>query len=82
MTKPQNIAPIEKATHKSWEEWVRLLDDKNGRDLTHPEIVKLAYAELEGAIDKPGGGRKGWRWRMSSILVGVWLGSAAMERSR
>lgn len=54
MTKPQNIAAIEKATNKAWDEWVSWLDDKNGRDLTHPEIVKLAYAELEGAIDKPG----------------------------
>lgn len=54
MTKPQNTNAIEKATQRQWSEWVEWIDEKGGRDLKHPEIVKMVYPELENVTDKPG----------------------------
>lgn len=54
MTKPQNTEAIEKATQRSWSEWVAWIDERGGRDLKHPEIVKKVYPELEDITDKPG----------------------------
>jgi hypothetical protein len=38
MTKPMNIAAIEKATGKSWEEWLAFFKDIGAKELNHHEI--------------------------------------------
>jgi len=39
MTKPMNIAAMEKHTGKAWSEWVTLLDAAGGRGMPHNEIA-------------------------------------------
>ena len=41
MTKPQNIAAIERATQREWGEWVSAIDALGGRELPHEQIVPL-----------------------------------------
>lgn len=54
MTKAQNIAAIEQATHRSWDEWVSLLNAQGAAELTHTELAKLVNNELAGvAVDSP-----------------------------
>ncbi|HYF96708.1 MAG TPA: hypothetical protein VD947_01570 [Patescibacteria group bacterium] len=45
MTKPINIESIEKATGKSWEEWLEFFDSIGAKDLSHKEIAKKLSAE-------------------------------------
>ena len=42
MTRAINIESIAKATSKSWDEWVAILNDAGGQDLPHASIAKLA----------------------------------------
>ncbi len=51
MTKPINIASIEKATNKSWEQWVNELDKSGARELSHTDLARKLHDELEGKIE-------------------------------
>lgn len=51
MTKPSNIAGIEAATGRGWEQWVALLEASGARELTHRQIVAIVSSELNGAVD-------------------------------
>lgn len=51
MTKPINIASIEKATKKSWEQWVKELDESGGRDLSHADLARKLHEVLDGKVD-------------------------------
>ncbi len=54
MTKPSNLASIEQATGRSWDDWVRLLDAANARNLVHRAIADIVHAELDGKTDNAG----------------------------
>ena len=54
MTKPINIASIEKATHKSWEQWVEELDESGARELSHTELARKLYDQLDGTLESHG----------------------------
>lgn len=54
MTKPQNTAGIERATNKSWQQWVEELDEMGARSMTHTEIARVLYDILEGKMEKHG----------------------------
>ena len=54
MTKPANIASIEKATKKSWKQWVIDLDESGARELSHADLASKLYDELEGALKNHG----------------------------
>ena len=54
MTKPMNTDSIAKATNKSWDEWVKDLDERGARDMTHTDLAKQLYDELDGSIDNHG----------------------------
>lgn len=43
MTKPMNIEAIEKATGKSWEQWLEFFDDIGAKDLPHAKIAQKVY---------------------------------------
>jgi hypothetical protein len=58
MTKPSNIEMIEDKTGKKWEEWVKLLDSFNARELKHKDITK----KLHEITDVDG-------WHIQSIVV-------------
>lgn len=40
MTRAMNIEAIEKATGKSWGEWLKVLEDMQARELSHTEIAQ------------------------------------------
>jgi hypothetical protein len=48
MTEPANITGIEKATNKSWEEWVAYLEGVGAEKLSHTEIAKRVQGKLRG----------------------------------
>lgn len=54
MTKPINIASIEKATKKSWEQWVSELDSSGARELSHTDLARKLYDELQGKLESHG----------------------------
>jgi hypothetical protein len=62
MTKNSRIEPIERATNRSWEEWLRFMDGINARDLNHHEIATKVLEELEGKVDNLG-------WWAQSVTV-------------
>ncbi|HEX5797013.1 MAG TPA: hypothetical protein VFX86_01335 [Candidatus Saccharimonadales bacterium] len=43
MTKPINTESIEKATGKSWDEWLKFFDQIGAKDLTHKEIAQKVH---------------------------------------
>ena len=54
MTKPQNVEAIEKATNKSWQEWLTWLNSMGAEKLNHTRIAELVYTNLSGGkIDSP-----------------------------
>jgi hypothetical protein len=63
MTQPANIPAIEKATHKSWKEWVSFIDENDGRNLSHREIAHLVNDILEETMYSSG-------WWAQAITVG------------
>ena len=46
MTRPTNIEGIEKATGKNWDSWVASLNDAGAQDMTHKQIVRIAYKQI------------------------------------
>lgn len=62
MTKAINTASIEKATSKTWSEWVQDLNQSDASDLTHMEISRLVSDRLQGVVDNPD-------WWAQSITV-------------
>jgi len=54
MTKPINISSIEKATNKSWQQWVKELDGSGARELSHTDLARKLHEELEGKVESHG----------------------------
>lgn len=54
MTRPINTDSIEKATGKSWEQWVRELEDSGARQLSHADLARKLYDQLAGSLDNHG----------------------------
>ncbi len=53
MTKPANTASIEKATNKSWQQWIDELEENGAKELSHTELAKKLYGQLYGRIENP-----------------------------
>jgi hypothetical protein len=56
------IKPIERATNRSWDEWLKFMDSIDARNLNHHEIATKLLEELDGKIDNIG-------WWAQSITV-------------
>ena len=54
MTKPINTESIEKATGKSWQAWVAELDARGARDMTHKDLARSLYDQLDGQLANHG----------------------------
>lgn len=54
MTKAQNIAAIEQATGRVWDEWVAQLNAHSASELAHKELAALVNEVLSGmAVESP-----------------------------
>ncbi|HEX8227082.1 MAG TPA: hypothetical protein VF572_04415 [Candidatus Saccharimonadales bacterium] len=62
MTQAANIPAIERATHKSWDEWVAFLEGIDGRNLSHREIAEKVDEILEEILYNSG-------WWAQSVTV-------------
>lgn len=56
------IKPIERATNRSWDAWLDLLDAVGAKDLSHQDIASKVHEELEGTMDSAG-------WWAQSVAV-------------
>jgi len=63
MVQPTNTDAIAKATHRSWEEWTKLLDDAGARDMTHAAIAELALQLMPEPVTQ-----KEW-WAQSTAVA-------------
>lgn len=48
------IKPIENATGRSWDEWMKFMDEIGAKDLDHTAIAAKVFQHLDGKIDSPG----------------------------
>lgn len=62
MTTNTRIQPIERATNKTWEEWLKFMDGIDAKNLTHHQIATKVHEQLTGAVDNPG-------WWAQSVAV-------------
>ena len=54
--RPTNIEPIEKATNRTWTQWMAYMESIGAKDLNHTQIAQRVVTELEGlepAVDNP-----------------------------
>jgi len=56
------IRPVERATHRSWDEWLRFMEGIGAQDLDHKAIALKVYEELDGRIEQHG-------WWAQSVTV-------------
>jgi hypothetical protein len=54
MTTNARIGPVERATNRSWDEWLRFMDGIGAADLDHKAIALKVYEELEGTVEPLG----------------------------
>ncbi|MBB3083094.1 hypothetical protein [Geodermatophilus sabuli] len=62
MTTNPRIGPVERATGRTWADWMRFMDGIGARDLDHKAIALRVYEELEGTVEQPG-------WWAQSVTV-------------
>ncbi|MCC6614092.1 MAG: hypothetical protein IT320_11490 [Anaerolineae bacterium] len=54
MTTNSRIQAVERATHRTWDEWLRFMDGIGARNLSHHEIATKVLEELDGKVDNLG----------------------------
>lgn len=75
MTKPMNIKSIEKATGKTWDEWLQFFDSIGATNLTHHEIALKVYGYMEkhpsglSMSGKRHGGQTPMGWWSQNVTV-------------
>ena len=62
MTTNSRIKAVERATNRTWDEWVRYMDSIDAKNLSHHEIATKVLEELDGKIDNLG-------WWAQSVTV-------------
>ena len=62
MAKPANIEAIERATGRTWDDWLRHMDEVGAKDMNHKDLATKVQAELEGVTENPG-------WWAQSVTV-------------
>jgi len=48
------IKPVERATNRTWDQWLEFMDRIGARDLDHKAIALRVYAELDGTVERLG----------------------------
>ncbi len=54
MATNSRIKPVERATNRTWDEWLRFMDGIGAKDLDHKAIALKVYEELDGTVDQLG----------------------------
>lgn len=62
MATNQRIESIERATYRSWSEWLHFMEGIKARELDHKTIAAKVFEELDGQIDSAG-------WWAQSVTV-------------
>lgn len=62
MTKNSRIQAVERATNRTWDEWLQYMDGIDAKNLSHHEIATRLLEELDGKIDNLG-------WWAQSVTV-------------
>jgi hypothetical protein len=62
MATNSRIKPIERATNRTWDEWLQFMDGIGAKNLSHHEIATKVLYELDGKVDNLG-------WWAQSVTV-------------
>jgi hypothetical protein len=62
MAANSRIEAVERATNRTWDEWLRFMDSIGATKLSHHEIATRVLEELDGRIDNPA-------WWAQSVTV-------------
>jgi hypothetical protein len=62
MAENSRIQAVERATGRTWEEWLQFMNGISAKELTHHEIATVLVGELDGKIDNVG-------WWAQSVTV-------------
>ncbi len=54
MTANSRINAVERATHRSWNEWLQYMDSIGAKNLSHHEIATKVLEELDGKVENIG----------------------------
>jgi hypothetical protein len=69
MATNSRIKPVERATRRTWDEWLQFMDAQNAQSLDHQQIALKVYEELEGTID-----RLGWWTQAVTVAYEQYIG--------
>ncbi len=48
------IGPVERATHRTWDQWLQFMAAIGAEDLDHRQIALRVYEELDGTVEQLG----------------------------
>ncbi len=54
MATNSRIEPVERATHRTWDQWLQFMDAIGAENLDHKGIALKVYEELDGTIEQLG----------------------------
>ena len=54
MATNSRIKPVERATNRTWDEWLAFMEKVDAKSLDHHQIAIKVYEELDGTIDNLG----------------------------
>jgi hypothetical protein len=69
MATNSRIKPVERATNRTWDEWLRFMDTIDAPNLDHKQIALKVYDELEGTIE-----RLGWWTQAVTVAYEQYIG--------
>lgn len=69
MTTNSRIQAVERATNRSWDEWLQFMEKIGAKDLTHHEIATLVLGQLIGKVDNPG-----WWTQATTVAYEQYIG--------
>ncbi|RBY89493.1 hypothetical protein [Blastococcus sp. TF02A-30] len=62
MAENPRIGPVERATGRAWDEWMRFFEGIGAADLDHSQIALRVYEQLDGTVERVG-------WWTQSVTV-------------
>ena len=69
MTTNARIQPVERATNRSWDDWLRFMDGIGAQELDHKAIALKVYEELDGTVE-----RLGWWTQAVTVAYEQYIG--------